>query len=309
MSAQLNEHVAILLSTFNGEEHLARQLDSILAQQHRHWTVYASDDGSTDATLRILQDYRVRCGADRMVIVQGPRAGYADNFMSLVRSAQVTGDFFAFCDQDDCWDPDKLARALDWMRRQPTGIPALYCGRTRLIDADDRMIGYSPLFSRAPGFRNALVQSLAGGNTMLLNAAARELMAQSAGSVISHDWWAYLVVSGCGGTVYYDAHPAIGYRQHEDNLIGSAAGVRSRLQRLKSMLEGSYEGWNAINLPALRALEQHLSPESLTTLAMFERARRVGLVGRLSLLLRARLYRQTFAGDLALLLAALLGKL
>lgn len=309
MSAQLSERVAILLSTFNGAGHLVRQLDSILAQQHRHWTVYASDDGSTDATLRILQDYRARWGADRMVIMQGPREGYAANFMSLVRSAEVTGDLFAFCDQDDCWDPDKLTRALTWMRRQSSDIPALYCGRTRLIDDDDRVIGSSPWFGRTPGFRNALVQSLAGGNTMLLNLPARQLMATAEGRVISHDWWAYLVVSGCGGTVYYDAHPAVGYRQHEDNLIGSAAGLRARLQRLKKMLEGSYEGWNAINLPALRAIENHLSPDSLRTLAIFERARRVGLIGRLWLMLQARLYRQTLAGDLALLLAAVLGKL
>ena len=309
MTSASNEHVAILLSTFNGAGHLASQLDSIFAQDHRHWTVYASDDGSTDATLDILHGYRVRWGAERLILMQGPQAGYAANFMALIGAADVVGDCFAFCDQDDCWAIDKLSRSLAWMRGQPAGVPALYCGRTRLIDVHDKPIGYSPLFRRTPGFRNALAQSLAGGNTMLLNTPCRNLMGRAGAPVTSHDWWAYLVVTGCGGTVRYDPHPTIGYRQHDDNLIGSNASVGARLLRLKNMLRGSYAEWNKINLAALEGIEALLTVENRRTLELFRKARCASLPRRLLRLAQARLYRQTVGGDLGLVLATVLGRL
>lgn len=309
MPSAFDEHVAILLSTFNGAGHLASQLDSIAAQDHRHWTVYASDDGSTDATLDVLGEYRSLWGVDRLILMQGPHTGYAANFMSLIGSAEVVGDCFAFCDQDDCWAIDKLSRALAWMRKQPVGVPAMYCGRTRLIDADDNLIGCSPLFRRTPAFRNALAQSLAGGNTMLFNDACRQLMARAGGPVTSHDWWAYLVVTGCGGTVRYDPYPTIGYRQHDDNLIGSNASAGARLLRLKNMLRGSYADWNKINLAALEGIEAQITVENQRTLELFREVRSASLPRRLLRLAQARLYRQTAGGNLGLVLATLLGRL
>jgi glycosyltransferase involved in cell wall biosynthesis len=308
MSIERNERVAILLCTFNGERHLSRQLDSILKQDHRDWVIYVSDDGSSDQTLSILRTYQQKVGDRRLIVLQGPRAGYAANFMSLLRAAEVSGDYFAFCDQDDWWEPGKLTKGLTWMRRQPADVPALHCGRTRLIDDRDQSIGYSPLFARQPSFRNALVQSLAGGNTMLLNAAAHQLMLQSPAElpITSHDWWAYLLVTGCGGHVYYDADPMIGYRQHDANLIGSNAGIWSRLDRLKKMLEGNYQGWNDTNLAGLKVFDARLTLESRQVIALFEEARHAGFFKRLRSLARAGLYRQTFPGNLGMVLAVAL---
>ena len=84
----------------------------------------------------------------------------------------IDGDYFAFCDQDDLWDEDKLAEALDWLEKQPADTPALYCTRTRTVDERGSEIGLSPLFRRRPSFRNAIVQSIAGANTMVMNKAA-----------------------------------------------------------------------------------------------------------------------------------------
>ena len=81
----------------------------------------------------------------------------------------------------------------------------------------------SPLFRRPPSFRNALVQSLAGGNTMVLNRPARDLVALASrrARFVSHDWWAYLLVTGAGGAVHYSAKPLVRYRQHAHNLVGA----------------------------------------------------------------------------------------
>lgn len=308
MSVERNQRVAILLCTFNGERYLSRQIDSIVMQDHRDWVIYASDDGSTDGTRALLSSYQSRLGEGRLVVIEGPQAGYAANFMSLLRAPAVSGDYYAFCDQDDCWDADKLSRALAWMRLQPADVPALYCGRTRLMNNDEQTIGYSPLFGREPSFRNALTQSLAGGNTMLINASGHALMARTPPGVRvqSHDWWAYLLVTACGGRVHYDSKPSLGYRQHGENLIGSNAGMRDRLARLWHMLEGNYREWNDANLALLQPFDASLTPENRLVLALFKGMRGTGFFKRLSSLVRGGFYRQTLAGNVGMVVAVAL---
>ena len=104
--------MAILLATFNGERFLQEQLSSIEAQEHTHWVLYASDDGSTDATLDILQDFQQRLGTSRVHIRRGPGQGLCANFLGLAADATIEADFFAFCDQDDVWLPTKLVSAV-----------------------------------------------------------------------------------------------------------------------------------------------------------------------------------------------------
>ena len=78
----------------------------------------------------------------------GPRKGLVANFLSLACEQSPRGNYFVFSDQDDIWEPDKLARAVDWLRNVPADIPALYCSRTRLIDAEGRAIGFSLSFRK-----------------------------------------------------------------------------------------------------------------------------------------------------------------
>ena len=301
--------VAILLATCNGAAWLPEQLDSIAAQTHPHWRVWASDDGSRDATPRILARYRARWGPARLGARRGPCRGFAVNFAALACDGAIEADYFAYCDQDDIWEPDKLARALAALRPQPAARPALYCSRTRLVDVQGRAIGHSPLFSRPPGFRNALVQNIGGGNTMVFNRAARRLL-QRAGEVdvLTHDWWTYLVVSGCGGHVHYDPQPSLRYRQHAHNQVGMNATWPARIRRLGLMLRGRFRAWNSRNLDALAALRPLLTEENRRVLDRFALARDALLPHRLAGLVDAGIYRQTLAGNLGLAAAALLKK-
>lgn len=297
--------VAILLTTYNGAKYLEEQLQSIIRQTHTCWTLYVSDDGSTDDTLQIIESYRGLLGCERVRLLQGPRRGFAQNFLSLIRNPKVCGDYFSFCDQDDIWFPDKLERSLAQIPRIEQG-PALYCSRTRLIDEKGREIGYSPLFDRPPAFCNALVQSLAGANTMLLNPVARALLAQVPleAPVVSHDWLSYLLVSGCGGQVRYDPEPTLDYRQHGGNLIGSNSGFGDRLRRVQKMFAGTFRDWNRQNLLALRYCVNQFDTHNQTVLDQFESAREASLLQRLRLLRQAGVYRQTGFGNFGLLLAA-----
>ncbi|HGA2317516.1 TPA: glycosyltransferase family 2 protein [Pseudomonas putida] len=302
--------VAILLCTFNGAEYLRDQLDSFIAQSHQHWVIYASDDGSTDGTLDILSEYQSVLG-DKLVILNGPRRGFARNFISLIQNPSVVGDYFAFSDQDDIWMKHKLVRGLTALQSASCALPALYCSRTRLIDASGKDLGFSPAWSRRASFRNALVQSLAGANTMLINQRTRELLCltPSEARIVAHDWLTYLIVSGYKGVIVFDPVPTLFYRQHAGNLIGSNAGLRRRLKRQINAWRGHFSDWNEMNLIILQRHKSSLDRENRRLLECFELARKSPLLKRLRLLAEAGVYRQTLAGNLRLFVAAVLNKI
>jgi glycosyltransferase involved in cell wall biosynthesis len=303
--------IGVLLCTYNGEQYLSQQIDSIIDQTHKHWKIYVSDDGSTDRTLLILEDYKKKIGEEKLHIFKGPENGFAKNFLSLINRKEIDTDYFAFSDQDDIWLKHKLERSLNLLSSIPADTPGLYCSRTKLFGNSRTTSEMSPLFQASPSFRNALVQSLAGGNTMLINRQSRKLL-QSIDSdlkIISHDWITYLIVSGSGGHVIYDAEPSVLYRQHENNLIGGNMSIRDRINRLQQVMSGSFIEWNDCNLLIINSLKSILTHQNKTTLESFEQARRSPLLKRIALIVKSGVYRQTLAGNISLAIATILKKL
>jgi glycosyltransferase involved in cell wall biosynthesis len=302
--------VGILLCTYNGAAYIQEQLRSFATQTHKDWVIYASDDGSSDDTIKHLKNFQLQHGEDRLIILNGPHQGFAKNFLSLIKNRSIEADYFAFSDQDDVWFPDKLERSIAQLEPlQDT--PALYCSRTRLVSADGQFIGLSPRFSAPPHFRNALVQSIAGANTMLINRQARALLAKTPDQsiIVAHDWLTYLLVSGCGGKVFFDQTPTLDYRQHDGNLIGANSGLRARLTRLVKMCTGRFKEWSDQNLNVLAEFKPTLTTENRRALEQFEQARQSALFPRLRLMKEAGIYRQTSKGNVSLFLAACLNKI
>ena len=294
-----------------GHNFLREQLDSIERQTHTSWSIWASDDSADHKTQAILTDYQKRFGPVQLSVCRGPARGFVANFLSLVCNDSIQADYFAFADQDDVWEADKLERAVQWLQTVPAQVPALYCGRTRKVDENNQDLGFSPLFTRPPGFANALVQSIASGNTMVFNQAARRLL-QVAGAglpVAAHDWWAYLLVTGAGGQVFYDPVPAVRYRQHADNLIGTKGHWRKRLAHGWLLLRGNFRNWNEINITALQTMRSHLTVQNQGRLDEFVKARNSGLLVRLTGCRRAGVYRQSWFGNLGLMAAVVLKRL
>lgn len=303
--------LAILMCTFQGQKFLAEQFDSFTAQTRQDWTLWISDDGSWDTTRSIIETYRQRWPTGRLNLLDGPQRGFAANFLSMVCHAQVEANYFAWSDQDDCWEPDKLDRAMAWLTQQSVEIPALYCSRTRLVDAQNQHIGYSPLFRKPPCFRNALTQNVGGGNTMVFNHAARDLIREAGDTTpaVSHDWWAYQLVSACGGNLFYDPYPSVRYRQHSTNLVGANIGLRAHFKRISLLLSGRFRAWNTANLDALEEMKHRITPENQQVISHFHAARGRGLFPRLLGLVRSKAYRQTILGTLALFLGTLIRKI
>lgn len=303
--------VAILLCTYHGQHYLAEQLDSIAAQNYANWAVWVSDDGSWDDTHVILESYRENWGIERLSIHPGPAKGFAANFLSLTCRAGIQADYYAYSDQDDIWEADKLQRAIDSLSSVPEDVPALYCSRTRIVDEDNRDVGFSPLFTKLPSFPNALMQNIGGGNTMVFNDAARNLLCEAGAdvNVVAHDWWVYLTVSGCGGKIFYDAYPSLRYRQHGANLVGTNSNWSARFGRIRMLLRGAFRNWNDRNIQALQRLRPRLTTENRQILDQFAAARERWLLPRVAGLMRSGVHRQTLAGNLGLILAAILKKI
>ena len=304
--------IAILLCTYQGRPFLPAQLESFAAQTRHDWAVWASDDGSTDGTQELLETYRQRWDRERLTIVKGPGQGLTANFLSTACRPEIQARAYAFADQDDVWDADKLERACRWLEQVDPAVPALYCSRTRLIDADGRPAGMSPLFSKPPSFANALAQNIAGGNTMVMNAAARAVMMRAAAAganPVLYDWWIYLVVTASGGNVHYDPVPTLSYRQHAGNEIGANARLRDRASNAQHVWHGRLQQWNDANIAALDRMADAITPASRTVLHVFRSGRQAGMIGRLASLYRSGVRRQTFVGNLGLFMAAAAGRI
>lgn len=297
------------MCTYNGELHIEEQLDSIQSQNFEFIDIWVSDDGSTDRTLEILHRYKSSWKKGRFVIKNGPQKGYAENFLSLIISREIVADYYAFSDQDDMWKNNKLARAVSFFDNEKS-LPTLYCSRTNYITESGKELGrLSPVFSEQASFSNALVQSLAGGNTMVLNNEAKDLISHAGmQKVISHDWWIYLLISGAGGEVYYDRTPYINYRLHNGNVIGANSSIRARVERVESILKGTFRDWNEIHLRALENCYPLLSPANQSLLDEFIVTRKGTFSQKIKFLKKKAVYRQTRSGKVALFLALILNK-
>jgi glycosyltransferase involved in cell wall biosynthesis len=297
--------VAILMGTRDGASFLPSQLRSLEQQTFAGWRLFASDDGSADATVPILSQFRDRHAAAKVEIRNGPRQGFVANFLSLACDRAITADYFAFADQDDFWEPDKLERALSQLERVRPDLPGLWCSSTRLIDEQDRPIGYSAPIKRKLSFQNALVQSIASANTMVFNAAARDLLAFCGDRICvpSHDWWLYLLTTASGGEVLYDQVPSVQYRMHPNNVIGSNVGLASKLHRVIMLSRGRFKHWTDLNVAALDLFRSRMTSENQRLFDRFRLARNQSLLQRQIAFHRAGVYRQSVLGNIGLVIA------
>lgn len=289
--------VQVLLSTYNGERYLPELLDSLLEQTHPHVSILARDDGSSDGTTGVLARY---AGSGRLAWYQGRHAGVRGSFFDLLARADGHASAFAFCDQDDVWLPGKLARVWQWLDAEGGDRPVLYCGRAVVVDEQLRPMGHTTLARRGPSLGNALVETIAPGCTMALNAKARTLLLGRDSTSELHDAWSYLVISALGHVVY-DDHPTLLYRQHAANAIGAKRPRwRWRLARLRSIRQD-----RALRRFVQRAVELQelygadLRPEIQTQIERFVRGRD-GLLASLAYALRGEVYRQTPSDNLIL---------
>ncbi len=226
----MTPRVAVLMSTYNGMRYLPEQVESVLAATDADVHLVVRDDGSTDGTPTFLAE--AAADDDRIELVTGDNIGVAASFGELLRLAPDDCDYFAFSDQDDVWEADRLSRAASALASISRSTPAAWGGTAHPVSADLTELA-RPKVSR-PSVGNALVENVLTGCTIVMNGAARELLLRAwPDDLRTHDAWLYLTLSACGA-VLYDPDPGVRYRQHGDNVIGTPGRIGRWVRRLRS---------------------------------------------------------------------------
>ncbi|WP_017815626.1 glycosyltransferase family 2 protein [Paenibacillus shenyangensis] len=300
----------VLLSTYNGEKYIGDQLDSILQQPYEHIKVLIRDDGSSDNTVAIIENYCNRYRG-RIQLLKGKNIGVIPSFWTLMQQADQKAAYFCFCDQDDVWMSDKTVRAVHQLEKmeqeQPYGItiPAMIFTATQLTDAQlNPTVIWPGKPAREPSFYNALIQNIAVGATVSFNYQTLRLLMNTQddvnlSNIQMHDWWMYLVISSMG-KVQFDPQPSIYYRQHSNNAVG---GEATTFQKVKKKWR-SYKKHKDQKLLVRQAQEfQKIYGAQLTNQSMIEQLQafvtpRTDFAAKLKFLRKCRLYRQSFIENL-----------
>ena len=303
--------VAVLLASYKGEKYLAAQIESILAQEGVDVFLLVSDDVSAQGCINYLATKGFR---ENISVIEGPQKGVNANFAHLVNSVKSTGDdFFAFSDQDDVWERDKLRAAQNkLLKLKDKNAPLIYMGRTMVCDEVLNPLFLAKGITSAMSFQNALLESIAGGNTMVFNQSTLELL-KKVHFPVHHDWLSYMVVTACGGEVLFDDQPYVLYRQHGANVIGANKGLAQKFYRLKKLLSNEFRGWAENNIKALQPLVNDMTSDNRKIYDGFIRLHEMRgwhrCFSRLSLFQELGLYRQRKLEHLGFMLAAFLGKI
>jgi len=232
--------ICVLLCTYNGEKYIRRQLDSVLAQTGVNVSFLIHDDGSTDGTLSILGEY----GLESSV---GGHLGPAHGFLELAANAP-DADLYAFCDQDDVWDSDKLKSAADMIAGAEG--PALYCCSTRLVE-DETFIA-DHILDTGRSLSARLFYAGISGNTIVFNRALKEHLAEHLPEdLIMHDSWLVKLCIASGGRFVIDPAAHISYRMHGSNEVGMELNILQKAGKFRRIVSGKGEASELIDICAL----------------------------------------------------------
>ena len=240
----LNAEIDVLMATWNGAQFIGQQLHSLFRQTFQGFQLIVRDDGSSDSTLQIVEQYRRRY-SDRVIVRKNlSRQGACRTFSLLAEESAAP--YVAFCDQDDIWREDKLelgyAAAKQVEAEHGVHTPVLVFSDLELIREDGKRLAPSMWKMRHVNPRRAtlgsmLVQNLVSGCTVLGNRSLLVTGIPIPAEAHMHDFWLGLVAAAFGILHPLDGTTVL-YRQHHDNAIG--AGARWRMSEALKRLTGDH---------------------------------------------------------------------
>lgn len=294
--------ITILMATYNGGQYIGEQLDSLLTQTISNINIVVRDDGSTDDTWHILNDYYSRA-RDKITLIKSDinSGGAKHNFLRLM--VDFKDDYIMLCDQDDVWLPDKVEKTLAEMKRleELHGVDCPLLVHTDLHVVDNGLKTISPSFKAAmnadytkTSLNEQLIQNTLTGCTCMYNRAlAKTIRRVPDGYVVMHDWYLMLIASAFG-VISHVNEATILYRQHEANAVG-AKDVRTlgyKLNRILNLGEVreavniSYkqaetffnEFYNLLTPEQVALVRAYIKIPSLAKFARWRTARRLGVM-------------------------------
>ena len=225
--------IAVILSPFNGEKYLKEQMDSLLSQEGVDITLFVRDDGSTDRTVEMIQSY-----SDKMDILlfKESNVGFERSFRAAVLKTEGRSfDFYAFCDQDDIWYEDKLAKGIDYIESLGNNEPILYCSNQQIIDELGQFIRDEEDKQNKITKESSLFALNQRGCVMVWNDSLHTHLKASYQTmntnefIPAHDTWITILAYALG-QVYVDNSRTMGYRVSTHNTAGSYIGLTGRIR-------------------------------------------------------------------------------
>ena len=256
--------INILMSTDNGEQFLAEQIESIQKQTVKDWTLYIRDDGSSDTTPEIIKQYTQL--DSRIVFINADNRenfGVIKNFYTLLKHSKA--DYYFFSDQDDIWLEDKLAVTLAEAQKYDSQKPLLVYTDLKIVDRDLNVLHESMIKTQSDHANTELVQELTEntvtGGTAMINHVLAELWT-STDDLLMHDWYLALLASALGNLAYVD-YPTELYRQHDANVLGARTWTKRMKNWIKphKLVEKYWWLINASQTQARFLLDLALTPE------------------------------------------------
>lgn len=222
------ENVDILMAVYNGKRYLQEQIESILIQDYPHFHILIRDDGSSDGTQELINEY-VNKYPDKIRLIESSQPlGAQGNFSELMQASQ--SPYIMLSDQDDVWRRDKISKTLAKMKETEKMLgnkkPVLIHTDLVVVDADLKLIHPSFWrFSRCSPHRHhslnrLLVQNVVTGCTCMMNRPLLNVALPIPKETIMHDWWLALVASAFG-TIRTVSGATMFYRQHQHNVLGA----------------------------------------------------------------------------------------
>lgn len=229
------EKVDILLATYNGEKYLREQINSILNQTYTEFRLLISDDGSTDETRAVLEEYKNKDSRIE-VFFQENNLGVVKNFEFLLE--KVEAKYYMFSDQDDIWKEGKIEKSL---KKIEEGFDLVYSD-LEVVDENLnvtyesywKLKGISNKIKKYNNFESLYLNNFVTGCTII---SKKELINSfmplpNTSKFVLHDYWISLIISQ-NGKIAYIEEPLIKYRQHKNNKVGS----KKKSDELKSIDE------------------------------------------------------------------------
>lgn len=302
--------IDIVLATYNGGRYIRPQIDSILAQTCAEWRLMIRDDGSSDDTVSICQDYTARHPERiRLLADKRGRLNVSGNFSELLGQSQ--GKYIMFCDQDDIWLPEKIEKTLAAMRAMEdeygASVPALAHTDSQVVDENLRLIAPSALryVHRRPNPSvNRLCMELPiFGHAVMINRELKELGGRIPEAFVSWDWWFPLVAVVFGHIRFVD-EPLVLWRRHSRTVSSS------NKHKLSSYLAKSLADHHRRVFISFQQCEvfyeifsKRLSAEHQAFFASVSRIRSSNWAMRRFLVIRHRLFKTGFLKTAGVLLA------
>lgn len=222
------EKVVVLLSSYNGEQYISEQIDSILAQTGVEVEILIRDDGSTDSTMRILKSYERQ--HSNICVIAGENVGWRRSFSELIVSAPESA-YYAFADQDDYWMAEKLSVAVGKIHKYED-LPCLYRGRSYIADGELRNSGKMFQNIPVPDTTRSLFQNYCQGCTLVFNQKLRKQYLHFPIATVSHDIWIPMLARHCGKIVDDDSAYML-YRVHLSNATAGESWFKTWKRRMK----------------------------------------------------------------------------